>query len=113
MKMKKNKNGPIMNYNQVAEEIKIQYKNSPTRQKLAEKCFEKAKEWFEKFYDENDVGNLTTADYKRMRRECAAYVKKNVDTTEEYNVYGSVLLVIVIGAVISWLVQRMLDEMFP
>lgn len=110
--MKKNKKRPIMNYDQVSEEIKTQYKNSPTRQKLAEKCLEKAKEWLERFYDENDVGNLTASDYKRMRRECAAYVKKNVDATDERNVYGSVLLVIVMGAVISWLVQRLLDNMF-
>lgn len=111
--MKKNKKMPIMNYNEISDEIKVKYSNSPARQKLAEKCLDKAKEWIENFCNENDIGDLTSTDYKQMRRECTAYVKKNVDTTDERNVYGSVLLVIVMGAVISWLIQRLLDQMFP
>lgn len=101
-----------MNYNNLYDEINAKYANSPNRKRLAEKCLEKAKEWLDNFSEENDISNLTDSDFKQMRRECTAYVKKNVDVEEERKIYGSVLLVIIMGAVISWLVQRLLDEIF-
>lgn len=101
-----------MNYEQISSEIAQKYSNSPNRKRLAEKCLEKAKEWLEQFAEENDTSNLSQSDYKQMKKDCSAYVKKNVDTTQERETYGSVLLVIVMGAVISWLVQRLLDEIF-
>lgn len=102
---------PPMNYMQISTEIENKYKDSPARKRLAEKCLEKGKEWIETFYGES--GTITDADRKRIKKECTAYIKKNVDTTDEVNVYGSVLLMIVFGAVVSWLIQRLLDEMFP
>lgn len=102
---------PIMNYMQISTEIETKYKNSPTRKRLADKCLEKGKEWLEKFYEE--TGEISASDKKRVKKECAAYIKKNVDTTDEVNVYGSILTIFIIGAIISWLVQRFLDEMFP
>lgn len=96
---------------QISTEIENKYKDSPARKRLAEKCLEKGKEWIETFYGES--GTITDADRKRIKKECTAYIKKNVDTTDEVNVYGSVLLMIVFGAVVSWLIQRLLDEMFP
>jgi hypothetical protein len=101
-----------MNYNNLHDEINAKYANSPSRKKLAEKCLEKAKEWLDNFSDENDISNLTNVDIKKMKRECTAYVKKNVDTGEERKIYGSVLLMIIMGAIVSWLVQRLLDELF-
>jgi len=101
-----------MSYNNLYDEINAKYVNSPNRKRLAEKCLEKAKEWLDDFSEDNDMSNLTEADFKKMRRECIAYIKKNVNTDEERQIYGSVLLVIIMGAVISWLVQRLLDEIF-
>lgn len=102
---------PPMNYTQISTEIENKYKDSPARKRLADKCLEKGREWIETFYGEG--GTVTTKDKKRIKKECTAYLKKNVDTTDEVNVYGSVLLMIVFGAVVSWLIQRLLDEMFP
>ena len=101
-----------MNYSNLHDEINNKYANSPSRKRLAEKCLEKAKEWLHDFSKDNDISNLTEADLKKMRRECISYIKNNVNTDEENKIYGSVLLVIVMGAVISWLVQRFLDEVF-
>lgn len=101
-----------MNYEQISSDIAQKYSNSPNRKRLAEKCLEKAKEWLEQFAEENDISNLSRSDYKQMKKDCSAYVKKNVDAAQERETYGSVLLVIVMGAVISWLVQRLLDEIF-
>lgn len=100
-----------MNYTQISTEIENKYKDSPARKRLADKCLEKGREWITTFFGED--GEIKPSDKKRIKKECAAYIRKHVDTTDERNVYGSVLLVIVIGAVISWLIQRLLDEMFP
>lgn len=106
-----------MNYTQISTEIENKYKNSPARRRLAEKCLEKGREWIDTFYNlakvAKESGAITDADRKHIKKECTAYIKKNVDTTDEVNVYGSFLLIIVFGAVISWIVQRLLDEMFP
>jgi len=95
-----------INYTMICEELQTKFANSPTRKRLAEKCLEKAKEWLATA----DI----TKDRKTVKKELTAYIKSNVDCEldEERNVYGSVLLVIVMGAVISWLVQRLLDNMF-
>lgn len=100
-----------MNYTQISTEIENKYKDSPARKRLADKCLEKGREWITTFF--GDGGAITASDKKRIKKECTAYIKKNVDTTDEVNVYGSFLLIIVFGAVVSWLVQRLLDEMFP
>lgn len=97
-----------MNYGEVIQkEINEKYSNSPHRKKLAEKCLEKANEWLEA---NNPIS--TNQDKKKIKKECASYIKKNVDTTEEEQIYGSVLLMIIMGAVVSWLIQRLLDEIF-
>lgn len=93
-----------MNYTMICDELQTKFANSPARKRLAEKCLEKAKEWLA-------TADLTK-DRKTVKKELTAYIKANVDCEEERNVYGSVLLVIVMGAVISWLVQRLLDNMF-
>lgn len=93
-----------MNYTMICDELQTKFANSPARKRLAEKCLEKAKEWLATA----DI----TKDRKTVKKELTAYIKANVDCEEERNVYGSVLLVIVMGAVISWLVQRLLDNMF-
>ena len=94
-----------VNYTGICEEIQSKYSNSPARKRLAEKCLEKAKEWLA-------TADLTK-DRKTIKKELTAYLKANVDCEEERNVYGSMLLLIVMGAVVSWLVQRLLDNMFP
>lgn len=96
-----------MNYGEVIQkEISEKYSNSPHRKRLAEKCLEKANEWLEA----NSIS--TNPDKKKIKKECTSYIKKNVDTKEEERIYGSVLLMIIMGAVVSWLVQRLLDEIF-
>ena len=94
-----------VNYTGICEEIQNKYSTSPARKRLAEKCLEKAKEWLES-------ADLTK-DRKTIKKELTAYLKANVDCEEERNVYGSMLLLIVMGAGVSWLVQRLLDNMFP
>jgi hypothetical protein len=94
-----------VSYTGICEEIQSKYSNSPARKRLAEKCLEKAKEWLA-------TADLTK-DRKTIKKELTAYLKANVDCEEERNVYGSMLLLIVMGAVVSWLVQRLLDNMFP
>ena len=94
-----------VNYTGISEEIQNKYSTSPARKRLAEKCLEKAKEWLESA----DLNK----DRKTIKKELTAYLKANVDCEEERNVYGSMLLLIVMGAVVSWLVQRLLDNMFP
>jgi hypothetical protein len=94
-----------MNYTMICDELQTKFANSPVRKRLAEKCLEKAKEWLA-------TADLTK-DRKTIKKELTAYLKANVDCEEERNVYGSMLLLIVMGAVVSWLVQRLLDNMFP
>lgn len=101
-----------MNYDKISNEINDRYLNKPHRKRLAEKCLDKAKEWLEEFSKQNDISNLSKSDYKKIKKDCATYIKNSINTEEEEKVYGSVLFVIVIGAIISWLIQRLLDEMF-
>lgn len=96
----------ILNYSPIYEEIQDKYANSPTRMRLAEKCLERAKEWAE-------TADLSSSRPRNVvKKELTAYIKNNVNCEDERNVYGSMLLLIVMGAVISWLVQRLLDNMF-
>jgi hypothetical protein len=109
-----------MNYGEVIQnEISEKFSKSPQRKKLAEKCLEKGVEWIEVFSelrsnygDGKRIFDLTDFDKKHIKKECTSYIKKNVDTKEEERIYGSVLLMIIMGAVVSWLVQRLLDEIF-
>lgn len=100
------KKSVTMNYTGICEEIQTKYSNSPARKRLAEKCLEKAKEWL-------STADISSMDRKTAKKELTAYLKANVNYEDEQNVYGSVLLMIVMGAVISWLIQRLLDNMFP
>lgn len=97
-----------MSYNDIETELKVTYPVGAKR-RLAEKCFEKGKEWVEL---KKQVKDTNRGDRKRLRSECYKYIKENVNTDEERQVYGSIILTIIFGAIISWLIQRLLDNLF-
>lgn len=108
-----------MNFTDIETDIKFKYQKDNNRRVLAEKCLEKGKEWVETRVL-NVAGGFDewkkTCDRScriKLRKECYAYIRKNVDITEEERVYGSVILAIILGAVISWIVKRILDKLFP
>lgn len=80
------------------------------RQGLARKCLEKGKEWESKQIVEKGCKDQK---YKsQLKKECYAYIKENVDTSDEKKVYGSIILMFILGAIISWVVQKILDRIF-
>lgn len=97
-----------MSYEDIETEVKVYYPVG-ARRRLAEKCLEKGKEWVEL---KKQIKDSNVNDRKRLRSECSKYIKENVDTEPERQVYGSILFMIIFGAIISWLVQRLLDNLF-
>ncbi len=97
-----------MSYNNLETELKVTYPSGPKR-RIAEKCLEKGKEWVEL---KREVKDCNINDRKRLKLECYKYIKDNVDVNEERKVVGSIIFMIIFGAIISWLVQRLLDNLF-
>lgn len=86
------------------------YFSSQPKRRLARKCLEKGKEWESKQIIEK--GSNDQKYRSQLKKECYAYIKENVDTSEEKKVYGSVILMFILGAIISWVVQKILDRIF-
>lgn len=87
------------------------YFTSDVKKGLARKCFEKGKEWQRLAIIQKSL--MGDQKYKaQLRKECYAYIKENVDTSDEKKVYGSIILMFILGAIISWVVQKILDRIF-
>lgn len=116
----------IKQYKMLSEMSDERYANSPTKQRFARKCMVVAQEWlihtplqpggFQTIYGALHNGPVTGLSEKtrgRLYQMCRKYVKDNVDITEERQIYGSILVSWLIGAIISWIVKRLLDIWFP
>ncbi len=87
------------------------------KQKIAKKCLQYAQEWSKicmsagvSFADSNACTK------KALKKECYEFVKSNVEEDVKEK-YGSVfltfiLLTVILPAIISWVVHRVLDELF-
>ncbi len=99
-------------------EHEIDKKYSDTKQKeIAKKCLQYAEEWSRICMQSNvDFSNAGCAERKQLKSECYAFVKENItsDIKEKYSsVFLTFILIsVVIPAIISWVVHRMLDRLF-
>jgi|688.fasta_scaffold2040519_1 hypothetical protein len=108
-----------MDYSEIETDIKFKYQNDHNRRALAEKCLEKGKEWVDKRVISSPGGleecrklSNDSRYRSKLRKECYAYIRKNVEIREEEKVYGSIIFMIILGAVISWVVKKILDKLF-
>lgn len=98
--------------------IALKFPNSEPKQKIAKLCLQYAREWSTIAMAGGVDFKNTTSRYERkeLKRRCAEFVRDNVQDRVEAE-YGSVFLVfilitVILPAIISWSVHRLLDELF-
>lgn len=108
-------------YRILGQTIDIQYKGA--KRKFAHKCVEYAQEWLaveiapleaqpRVIFGINNDG-LTSVDRKHLYKSCRKYVAECAKTSEERKIWGSMLFLMIFGAIMSWIVKRLLDIWFP
>jgi len=100
-----------MMLNDLRREAKRRYEGDQVKSKIAEDAIKLGEEWI----GENiSLGYFGDKKYKRYcRRELYKYIKSSINTDHAKQKYNSVILLMVIGAIISWVVKRILDRLFP
>lgn len=112
------KNVPSIKFGdeQITDDIQAKFKD-PNKQKIAEKCLHYVKLWSTiSTAGGTDFANASYSEKRELRRQCIEFVKDNV-TDEIKAEYSSVfltfiLITVIIPAIISWVVHRILDELF-
>lgn len=99
----------------VDSEIDKKY-NDPHRKEIAKKCLHYAQEWATISQSSVDFSSVNAFEKRELRRNCYEFVKSNIED-EAKEKYGSIfltfiLLYVVLPAIISWVVHRMLDKLF-
>lgn len=100
-----------MRFNQIKREADVKYKGSPIRKNLARQAINLGSEWTEQNINMGYFGKKEHKSY--CKSECKKYIKERIDTTAAKEKYGSVILMIILGAIISWVIKRILDKLFP
>lgn len=100
-----------MKFAALQREAKAKYGDKTVRGRLAKQAIELGGRWV----DQNKTtGWFGDVKYKKHCKDaCKQYIKDNINTEEAKEKYGSVILVIILGAVISWVIKRILDKLFP
>ena len=87
------------------------------KREIAKKCLQYAQEWSTiSMQADVDFANASSCERKDLRRDCCRFVRDNVEEDVKEK-YGSVfltfiLLTVILPAIISWVVHRVLDELF-
>jgi hypothetical protein len=95
----------------IKREADKKYGESPIRKNLARQAVELGSKWANENAYRNLYGDISQKN--TCKKECYQYIKENIDATEAKQKYGSIILIFILGAVISWVVKRILDKLFP
>ncbi len=91
--------------------------SDPNKQKIAEKCLHYIRQWSTiSTAGGTDFSATNRMERRELRRQCIDFVKDNVKQEVEEE-YGSVfltfiLITVILPAIISWMVHRVLDDLF-
>ena len=100
---------------EMENEIDKRYSDK-NKKEIAKMCLQYAEEWAKISQNSVDFANANSLERYELRRNCYEFVKSNVEQ-EAKEKYGSifltfVLLYVILPAIISWVVHRILDKMF-
>jgi len=95
-------------FNDIRTEIAFRY-TDPVKRDLAEQSLILGEKWV----DMNSSMLKDKPSKIKCRRECSKYISSNINRDRAKQKYGSIILLMVIGAVIAWVVKRILDRLFP
>lgn len=104
------------NFGSMDNQIAEKYCDS-NKQEIAKKCLQYAREWSTMSMSAGvDFSDASSCERKALRKDCYNFVKENVEEDVKEK-YGSVfltfiLLTVILPAIISWVVHRVLDELF-
>jgi hypothetical protein len=104
------------NFGSMDSAIEEQYGNGD-KQKIAKKCLQYAQEWSKISMSAGiDFADSDSCKRKALRKDCYQFVKENVeeDVKEKYkSVFITfILITVILPAIISWVVGKILDELF-
>ena len=100
-----------MMLNDLRREAHRRYESSSVRQKIAEDAINLGEEWIK---ENISAGYFGDRKYKRYcRRELYAYIKAGIDVEHAKQKYNSIILIMILGAILSWVIKRILDKLFP
>lgn len=100
-----------MKFTSIKREAKIKYGSEPIKRDLADQAIDLGARWAELNQPMGWFGDKKYKNY--CKSECKKYIKANINTERAREKYGSVILVFILGAVISWVIKRILDKLFP
>lgn len=100
----------------IVKEIDDRY-SCPKENEIAKKCLQYAKEWATICSQSGvDFAGSNSCERRQLRKSCYNFVKENVeeDAREKYkSVFLTFILVtVILPAIISWIVGKILDELF-
>jgi len=114
------KNIPSIKFGDDDDTIKAEIKgrfSDKNKQKIAEKCLQYAREWSTiSTAGGVEFSKANRSERSRLRSQCADFVRENVkeEVEKEYSsvFLTFVLITVILPAIISWVVHRVLDELF-
>ena len=100
----------------INKEIDIKYGDA-THKEIAKKCLQYGREWATICSQSGvDFAESNSCERRQLRRSCYNFVKENIeqDAKEKYkSVFLTFILVtVILPAIISWVVGKILDELF-
>jgi hypothetical protein len=104
------------NFGSMDNEIEKKYGNGD-KQRIAKKCLQYAQEWSRISMSAGvNFADSDSCKRKALRKDCYDFVKENVEEDVKYK-YKSVfitfiLITVILPAIISWVVGKILDELF-
>lgn len=96
-------------------EIEKKYRDN-NKKEIAKKCLQYAEEWAKISQHSVDFASANSFERYELRRNCYEFIRSNIEE-EAREKYGSVfltfiLLYVILPAIISWVVHKMLDKLF-
>lgn len=100
---------------EMEHEIDKRYSDK-NKKEIAKLCLQYAEEWAKISQHSVDFSKANSLERYELRRNCYEFVKSNVEEKAKEK-YGSIfltfiLLYVILPAIISWVVHRILDKMF-